>query len=98
MDDKLADIDSELNVYLTAIWSHGSTTWADSSCGSGRPGGQMITGETHPEVIDFLCRSGLEGKSLKQAADEWETFYPGTVRLDAPAKPPRRRGPDGRPV
>ena len=36
-----------LDAFLVAIAAHGKTTWADSSMGSGRPAGQVLTSEVH---------------------------------------------------
>lgn len=87
-----------LTSFLMAIYNHGTTTWPDSSCGSGQPAGQMITSEAHIEVIQHLCSAAFTGKTLTEAADQWEKIMPGTTRLDAAPAAPRRRGRDGRPV
>ena len=93
MDDEVA----RLTAFLRAIYDHGLTTWSDTSCGTGGIGGQAFTTEAHSEVIQCLLNNALSGRTLTEAADEWEAYYPGTGRLDQPAKAPRRRGPDGRP-
>lgn len=90
--------EERLRSFLTAILHHGSTMWSDSSCGTGRPAGQTITSEAHPEVVEHLTTSALRGHTLKDAADQWEAYQPNTVRLDERPAPPRRRGPDGRPA
>lgn len=87
-----------LTDYLTAILDHGSTMWADSSCGRGSAGGQTITSTAHGEVVQHLVQSALQGVTVKEAADAYAEWVPGTSRLDEPAKRPRRAGPDGRPV
>lgn len=87
-----------LTGYLTAILDHGSTMWSDSACGSGSAGGQTITSVAHGEVVQHLVQSALQGVSVKEAADAYAEWVPGTSRLDEPAKRPRRAGPDGRPV
>jgi hypothetical protein len=94
-----ADLEAErLRALIDAIGRHGLTMWSDSSCGSGRPGGQVMTTEAHAEVIQHLVSAALAGRSLEQAADEWAALFPTAVRLDAPRPAwSGRRGPDGRP-
>lgn len=93
-----ADTEAHLTPFLYAILDHGFTLWSDTGCGSGRPAGQSMTQECHSEVIYHLVASALRGHTLEEAADQWEMFMPGTVRLDEKPAVPRRRGPDGRPL
>lgn len=101
----LAEVD-RMRGLAVALVAHGNTTWPDGGCGTGRAAGQMVTGEAHIEVIDHLTRFMLadpadypgQAMDIKQAADEWEQLFPGTVRLDAGPAIPQRRGPDGRPL
>jgi hypothetical protein len=87
-----------LDAVLVAIGAHGKTLWADSSMGSGRPAGQMLTSECHGEVIEHLVGSALAGRSLAEAADDWARLFPRAVRLDEAPGRSGRRGPDGRPL
>ena len=87
-----------LDAFLVAIAAHGKTTWADSSMGSGRPAGQVLTSEVHGEVIEHRVGSALAGRSLVEAADDWARLFPRAVRLDEAPGRTGRRGPDGRPL
>lgn len=87
-----------LKAHVMAIFDHGLTTWGDTSCGSGRAGGQAMTTTAHPEVIQHLASSALYGCTLKDAADQYAAMLPNTVRLDERPRRARRAGPDGRPV
>lgn len=96
MGDELNPEIERLRSFLEAIAQHGWTVWPNSSCGGG-VGGQAITTTDHGEVVTHLTSHALRGSTLTEAADEWDRMYPGCSRLDEPAKPARRRGPDGRP-
>ena len=87
-----------LDAFLVAVAAHGKTLWADSSMGSGRPAGQVLTSEVHGEVIEHLVGSALAGRSLAEAADDWARLFPRAVRLDEAPGRTGRRGPDGRPL
>ncbi len=90
--------ETRLREFILAIWEHGTSTWANTSCGRGGIAGQAITTNAHPEVIDFLARCALEGNTLRAAADEYAVLHPSTSRLDEPPKRSGRAGPDGRPI
>lgn len=90
--------EERLHAFLRAIYDHGSTTWPNTTCGMGGIGGQALTTTRHGEVVDHLVYEALRGRSLKEAADDWEDYSPGSRRLDGPPGRPRRAGPDGRPL
>ena len=90
--------DERYRSFLAAILDHGLTMWSSSARGLG-VGGQTMTSEAHPDVIQHLVLSALNGRTLAQAADTWEqTVGRGTRRLDGPPGRTGRRGPDGRPL
>lgn len=93
----MTDEERRLRGFLEAILHHGVTLWSDTSCGRGGVGGQAMTTTAHAGVVEHLSSYALHGYTLTQAADDYATMWPNTVRLDLPPKPPRRAGADGRP-
>ncbi len=87
-----------LNSFIAALAEHAATTWADSSCGTARPAGQVVTTTAHVEAIDMLIRCCQASLSVTEAADAYAAEWPGTTRLDGPAGRSSRAGPDGRPL
>ncbi len=96
--EELRSENERLARFIDALAEHATTTWPDSSCGSGRPAGQMITTTAHVAAIAMLVRSCQAGKSVTEAADAYAVEWPGTTRLDGPAGRSSHAGPDGRPL
>ena len=87
-----------LQGFVAALAEHATTTWPDSSCGTARPAGQVLTTTAHVDGIAMLIRSCQAGWSVTEAADAYAAEWPGTTRLDGPAGRSFRAGLDGRPI
>jgi len=84
--------------FVAALAEHATTTWPDSSCGTDRPSGQVVTTSAHVEPITMLVRCCQAGLSVTEAANAYAMEWPTTTRLDGPAGRSSRAGPDGRPL
>lgn len=96
--ERLRRENARLAGFITALAEHATTTWSDSSCGTGRPAGQMFTTTAHVAVIDTLLAHCQAGKSVAEAADAYAAMFPGSTRLDGPGGRSSHAGPDGRPL
>lgn len=111
---RIDDPDAELRRLVLAMYHHGSTLWADSTCGRGGAGGQVMTTSYHNELMDVLVEQAARlatdineakitgrpvyGYVLEDADALWQEWHPGSASIVGPARPSRRAGPDGRPV
>ena len=96
--EQLSRDNERLTGFINALAEHATTTWPDSSCGTARPAGQVLTTTAHVDAIAMLIQSCQSGLSVTEAADAHAAEWPGTTRLDGPAGRSSRAGPDGRPL
>lgn len=97
-NEQLSHENARLAGFVAALAEHALTTWPDSSCGTGRPAGQMFTTTAHVEAINTLLAHCEAGQSVAEAADAYAAMFPGSTRLDGPAGRSSHAGPDGRPL
>ena len=94
--EQLRRENERLKGFIAALAEHATTTWPDSSCGTARPAGQVLTTTAHVDAIAMLIQGCQAGLSVTEAADAYAAEWPGTTRLDESAGRSSRAGPDGR--